>query len=276
MQKDSQVKPHFKSFVSAVALTTFILAGCSSNKEKPYEEQTVAELYNKAMDKLEEGEFKESATLFDEVTRQHPYSQWAQRAQIMEAYAHYRGQRYDNVIASMQAFIGLHPAHPDVPYALYLTGLSYFEQINPSVRDQQDTTDALRTFTELMNRFPNSNYAKDAREKIIFINDLIAEKSMEIGRFYQTQDAHQSAIKRFQLVIQRHQKTRHIEEALHRAVESYVAMGLRDAAINTAAVLGHNYPGGKWYQASYALLKGDSVEKLAKQKPQSSESKTQN
>ncbi len=260
---------HFRTHtaVAIFALSSLVLTGCSK-KEKPYEEQTVAELYNGGLNKLQEGEFNESAKLFDEVTRQHPYSKWAQKAQIMEAYAQYRGQKYDNVIASLEAFVGLHPAHEDVPYALYMIGLSYYEQISPSTRDQQDTVDALRAFNELLKRFPHTNYAKDARAKIIFLTDVLAGKSMEIGRFYQSRDSYQAAIVRFQEVVARYQKTRHVEEALHRTVECYLAMGMRDAAVNSAAVLGHNYPGSKWYEASYALLQGDNESKLNSQKPQ--------
>lgn len=258
----------FQAFSSATLLVSslLILNGCSK-KEKPYEDQSVAELYNGAMNKLQQGEFSESAKLFDEVTRQHPYSKWAQKAQVMEAYAQYRGQKYDNVIASLEAYIGLHPANEDVPYALYMIGLSHYEQISPSTRDQQDTVDAIHAFNDLISRFPNTPYAKDARERVIFLTDVLAGKSMEIGRFYQSKEAFPSAIVRFQEVVQRFQKTRHVEEALHRIVECYLAMGMRDSAVNAAAVLGHNYPGGKWYAASYDLLQGDQEAKLSNARP---------
>lgn len=256
-----------KTAAALVSLSLLALGGCSSSKEKPYEDQSVAELYNKAYDKLKEGEYKESATLFDEVSRQHPYSSWAQKAQIMEAYAQYRGQKYDNVIASLEAFVGLHPASPDVPYALYMIGLSYYEQISPATRDQQDTMDAIRTFNELVSRFPASNYAKDARAKIIFLTDVLAEKSMEVGRHYLIKGQYQAAINRFQLVVERYQNTRHVEEALYRIVECYLAMGIRKPASDTAAVLGHNYPNSEWYKDAYALLENASIKKLNMERP---------
>ncbi len=252
---------------ASIAFAAILFISACSKDEIPYEDQSVELLYNTAQDKLEEGEYTEAATLFDEVTRQHPYSKWAIKAQVMEAYAQYRGQKYDNVIASLEAFVGLHPAHPDVPYALYLTGLSYYEQIGPSKRDQQDTQDASRTFNELVSRFSGSPYAKDAKAKIILLRDAMAGKSMKIGHYYMEKKAYQAAITRFQEVIDRYQTTRHVEEALHRVVECYVAMGLTEPAVNTAAVLGHNFPGGSWYAASYELLNGDSNAKLNVQKP---------
>lgn len=255
--------------LSVVAVTAFVLYGCATTKETPFEQQSDIEIYNGAVQKLDDGEFKLAAEAFDEVTRQHPYSDLSQKAQVMEAFAHYRGQKYDNVIASLEAFVGLHPAHPDVPYALYLTGLSYYEQLSPPTRDQDDTMRSLRTFNELVTRFPNTSYAKDAKARIILLRDVLASKSMEIGHYYMSQRAYQAAINRFQEVVERYQTTRHVEEALFRVVECYIAMGIHDPAVNTAAVLGHNYPGSEWYKEAYDLLKGDKEAKLKSHKPQS-------
>ena len=263
---ESSLNTHFKifSFLSVLAL-----AACSSTDEKAYKETSVEELYNKAMDKLEEGEFTESATAFDEVSRQHPYSTWANKAQVMEAFAHYKGQKYDRVIASLEAFAQLHPAHPDVPYALYLTGLSYYEQLGPSSRDQQDTVDALRTFNELCRRFPNTAYAIDAKHKIVLLQDALAGKSMDVGRYYLNKKGYQAALPRFQEVADRFQTTKHVEEAHLRMIECYLGMGLRQQAIQTAAVLGHNYPGSPWYAEAYNLVDAENLPAFQEKAPTS-------
>ena len=237
------------SLVSAVAL-----AACSTTDEKAYVDRSVEELYNTAMDRLEEGEFTEAATTFDEVSRQHPYSTWAKQAQVMEAFAHYKGQKYDRVIASLEAFTQLHPAHSDVPYALYMTGLCYYEQLGPSSRDQQDTVDALRTFKELIRRFPSTAYALDAKHKVVLLQDALAGKSMDIGRYYLDKKAYQASLPRFQEVAGRFQTTKHVEEAHFRMVECYLGMGLKQQAVHAAAVLGHNYPGSPWYAEAYTLV----------------------
>ncbi len=243
-----------KSFKVISLISVIALAACSTTDEKAYEDRSVEELYNTAMDQLEEGEFTEAAKTFDEVSRQHPYSTWAKKAQVMEAFAHYKGQKYDRVIASLEAFAQLHPAHPDVPYALYMTGLSYYEQLGPSSRDQQDTVDALRTFNELLRRFPNTAYALDAKQKIILLQDALGGKSMDIGRYYLDKQAYQAALPRFQEVADRFQTTKHVEEAHFRMVESYLGMGLQQQAVQSAAVLGHNYPGSPWYAEAYSLV----------------------
>ncbi len=257
------------SFKVFSLLSVLALVACSSTDEKAYKDTSVEELYNKAMDKLEEGEFTESATAFDEVSRQHPYSTWANKAQVMEAFAHYKGQKYDRVIASLEAFTQLHPSHPDVPYALYLTGLSYYEQLGPSSRDQQDTIDALRTFNELLRRFPGTAYALDAKHKIVLLQDALAGKSMDIGRYYLDKKAYQAALPRFQEVVDRFQTTKHVEEAHLRMVECYLGMGLRQQALQTAAVLGHNYPGSPWYAEAYKLVGAQDIPEFQEKAPTS-------
>lgn len=257
---DSFVYKSFKAvsfgsiLVSALALTS-----CSTTDEKAYQERSVEELYNEAMDKLEEREYTRASEAFDEVERQHPYSPWATKAQIMAAFSLYRGQKYDQVIASLESFSQLHPANPDVPYALYMTGLCYYEQIGPSSRDQRDAEDSLRTFNELLRRFPNTAYALDAKQKIILLKDALAGKSMDIGRYYLDRKAFQAALPRFQEVVTRFQTTKHVEEAHYRMVECYVGMGLRDQALKAAAVLGHNYPGSSWYAEAYSLVDAEKV-----------------
>lgn len=258
-----------KSFKVLSLLSVLALGACSTTDEKPYEDRSVEELYNTSMDKLEAGEFTEAATTFDEVSRQHPHSTWAKKAKVMEAFSHYKGQKYDAVIASLEVFTQLHPAHPDVPYALYMTGLSYYEQLGPSSRDQQDVIDALRTFNELVRRFPNTAYALDAKQKIILLQDALGGKSMDIGRYYLDKQAYQAALPRFQEVADRFQTTKHVEEAHFRMVECYLGMGLRQQALQVAAVLGHNYPGSPWYAEAYSLVGAADIPEFHNKAPTS-------
>ena len=244
------------SFKAVCFISTLALAACSKNSEAPYIERSVEELYNTAMDSLEEGKFSKAADAFDEVERQHPYSDWATKAQIMSGYAHYRGQKYERSLPAFETFTQMHPAHPHVPYALYMTGLNYYEQIGPAGRDQKDTESALRIFKELIRRFPTTAYAKDARAKILLLNDALAGKEMEVGRYYLDQRAYQAAVYRFQTVIRKFETTRHVEEALYRLVEAHKGLGLETQAKQYAAVLGHNYPSSPWYYEAYRLVGG--------------------
>lgn len=248
-----------KSLKTFSFLSLLALAACSTAEELAYQERSVEDLYNEAMDKLEDGKYTSASEAFDEVERQHPYSPWATKAQVMAAFSLYKGQKYDQVIASLESFSQLHPAHPDVPYALYMTGLCYYEQIGPSSRDQKDAEDALRTFNELLRRFPSTAYALDAKQKAVLLRDALAGKSMDIGRYYLDRKAFQAALPRFQEVVSHFQTTKHIEEAHYRMVECYVGMGLGEQALKTAAVLGHNYPGSPWYAEAYSLVGAENI-----------------
>jgi outer membrane protein assembly factor BamD len=233
-----------------------LLAGCSGSNEDEYVERPVEELYNQAQDLLENGDDRRAGQAFEEVERQHPYSQWATRAQLMSAYAYYEANSYDEAIAAAQRFIELHPGHQDVPYAYYLIGISYYEQISDVGRDQKMTEQALASFDELRRRFPNSEYAKDAELKADLARDHLAGKEMSIGRYYLRRGQYLAAINRFRNVIERYQTTTHVPEALHRLTEAYLALGLDQEAQKNAAVLGYNFPSSPWYQDSYALLNG--------------------
>lgn len=250
------VKVRYFSQFSIVLVMALLLVGCSSSDDEKYADMPVETLYNKAMSLLEEHSYQKAASAFDEVDRQHPYSKWATKAQIMGAYAHYRAQKYERTLAALDAFLQLHPAHEDVPYALYLQGLSYYEQLTPTGRDQKDTQIALDTFQDLNRRFPLSDYARDARIKVQLLEDVLAGKEMEIGRFYQDKGSYSAAINRFKLVSTKYQSTKHVEEALYRLVECYMVLGLRQEAQAAAAVLGHNYQSSPWYAESYALVEG--------------------
>ena len=238
----------------ALVLALF-LAACGGDDEG-YVERPVEELYNSAMDELLSESYPAAAKGFDEVERQHPYSVWATRAQIMAAYAYYRNNDYDESIISAGRFIKLHPGHRDVAYAYYLSAVSYYEQISDVGRDQKMTELALLSLEELVRRFPDTPYSRDARLKIDLTRDHLAGKEMNIGRYYLTRFHYVAAVNRFRRVIERYQTTSHVPEALHRLTEAYLALGITHEAQAAAAVLGHNFPGSEWYLDSYALLEG--------------------
>ena len=209
---------------------------------------------------MEEGDFAAAAKAFEEVERQHPYSQWATRGQMMAAYAYYEASQYDEAVAAADRYIELHPGNEDVPYAYYLKGMCYYEQISDVGRDQEMTRRSLESFDELIRRFPESDYARDARLKVDLADDHLAGKDMEIGRYYQDRQQYVAAINRFRTVVEDYQTTTHVPEALMRITECYLALGVREEAQAAAAVLGYNYPSSPWYERAYALLEGQNLQ----------------
>jgi outer membrane protein assembly factor BamD len=214
----------------------------------------VAQLYNNGVDALNAKNYKLAAQEFDNVQQNYPYSTWAVNAQLMQGYAQYLQNSYTDAIGSLDRFIQLHPAHRDIAYAYYLRALCYYEQIADVRRDQKNTQDAITALQEVVNRFPDSAYARDASLKIDLGRDHLAGHEMAIGRWYEDQHLYTAAIGRFQRVVDDFQTTNHVPEALHRLTEIYLILGLPDEARKTAAVLGHNYPGSEWYSDSYAEL----------------------
>ncbi len=236
-----------------------VLAACSSNDELPYVERPAEQIYTEASTALEADDYDLAAQLFDEVERQHPYSAWATRAQLMAAYAHYENLEYDEAIIALDRFIRIHPGSDFAAYAYYLRSLSYYERISDVERDQAMTERAMAALEEVARRFPGTDYARDARLKLDLTRDQLAGREMSIGRWYLRQGEYNAAINRFRTVLEDYQTTTHVPEALHRLTESYLALGLQDQAERTAAVLGHNYPGSEWYLDSYALLVDPNV-----------------
>jgi outer membrane protein assembly factor BamD len=231
--------------------------GCAKNKMKgdtEYVARDVNTLYSLAKKRLDQRNYLGAAKVFDEVERQHPYSIWARRAQLMSAFSYYMAQSYPDAISSAQRFLTIHPGNKDAPYANYLIAMSHYQQIEDVNRDQKITQQAADSFGELIRRYPQSRYAADARLKLDLINDHLAGKEMEVGRFYQRQGNWLAATMRFRTVIEKYQTTTHTPEALERLVESYLALGIPDEAQKAAAVLGKNYPGSEWYQRSYRLM----------------------
>lgn len=238
-----------------------LLAACAGTPDDAdVAERPVEELYTEAQDLLDAGNARAAAKAFEEVDRQHPYSQWATRAQMLTAYSYYAANEYDDAVTAAQRFIELHPGNKDVPYAYYLVGMSHYERISDIGRDQEMTRKAQESFGELIRRFPDSDYARDAKLKVDLAADHLAGKEMEIGRYYQTRRQWLAAVNRFRTVVEKHQTTTHVPEALHRLVESYLALGLNEEAQSSAAVLGYNFPGSEWYERSYALLQGEDLE----------------
>jgi outer membrane protein assembly factor BamD len=232
-------------------------AGCARNKLKgdtEYVARDVNTLYSLAKRMLDQRSYVRAALLFDEVERQHPYSVWARRAQLMSAFSYYMAQQYPDAISSAQRFLTIHPGNKDAPYANYLIAMSHYQQIEDVNRDQKITQQAADSFGELVRRYPQSRYAADARLKLDLINDHLAGKEMEVGRFYQRQGNWLAATIRFRTVIDKYQTTTHTPEALERLVESYLALGVPEEARKAAAVLGANYPGSEWYHRSYRLI----------------------
>lgn len=253
--------PALKALLAAgVALmAASACAGNSRQQELAYIERPVETIYNEAVRSLNRSMWDVAALQFDEVQRQHPYSPWAQRAMLMSAYARYRSRDFDEAISSAQDYISLHPGGDGAPYAYYLVAVSNFDQIIDVGRDQARSYNALLALDEVIARYPQSDYARDAVLKVDMVRDQLAGKEMEIGRYYLNRSEHLAAINRFKRVITDYQTTSHAPEALHRLVEAYLSIGLTGQAQQTAAVLGHNYPGSEWYSDSYALMQGQGV-----------------
>ena len=248
------VKSVVRSIAIPLIISGFLTACSSTDEEASYQEEPVQILYNRALAQLNNENYLEAARGFDEVERQHPYSVWSTKAQVMSSFAYYQSNKYDQAILAADRFIELHPGNKDVPYAYYLIAISYYEQITGVGRDQKVTRQALEALQKVVRRFPNTEYARDAQLKIDLTRDHLAGKEMEIGRYYQKSKHYVAAINRFRQVIERYQTTTHVPEALHRLTENYLALGIKDEAQNSAAVLGYNFPGSEWYQDSYALL----------------------
>jgi outer membrane protein assembly factor BamD len=237
----------------------FLAVACAAEKDT-YVEKPVEELYNVAQDDIVRGDYAKAAKDFDEVDRQHPYSVWATKAQLMTAYAQYHNNKYAEAIIAAERYKQLHPGNKDVAYAYYLIAISYYEQIADVGRDQKITDQALDALQEVVRRFPNSEYARDSKLKIDLARDHLAGKEMSIGRYYLMRGEYLAAINRFRAVIEKYQVTTHVPEALERLTECYLALGIVEEAQTAAAVLGHNYPGSDWYQDSYALLTGRDLQ----------------
>ncbi|MBI1210629.1 MAG: outer membrane protein assembly factor BamD [Alphaproteobacteria bacterium] len=243
-------------------ITAFTLSACAGDDTTPKEmaEAPPEKLYSDALVQLDADNWQQCAQGFDEVERQHPYSVWARRAILMSAYCYYQANKYTEAITAADRFITLHPGNKEAPYAYYLKAVSLYEQIVDVGRDQRRTEQAMAALNELIRRFPQTDYARDARLKLDLTRDHLAGKEMAIGRYYLRRGEFVAAINRFRTVIEKYQTTSHVPEALHRLVECYLSLGVKKEAQTAAAVLGYNYPGSDWYQDSYNLLVENKIE----------------
>ncbi|MEZ5709668.1 MAG: outer membrane protein assembly factor BamD [Blastomonas sp.] len=236
------------------ALTLSACASGDNEVNTNYVARDVNTLYAAAKYRLDRNQYQISAALFDEVERQHPYSPWARRAQLMSAFSYYLADDHNKSIQAAQRFLSIHPGNKDAPYAYYLIALNYYEQISDVTRDQKITEQAKQSLGEVVRRYPDTRYAADARLKLDLVNDHLAGKEMEIGRYYQRSSEWLAAAMRFREVIDEYQTTSHTPEALYRLTESYLALGVPVEAKRSAAVLSANYPGSEWYQKAYKLM----------------------
>lgn len=247
--------------VAAFGLVLLVLTACGTSKKErlAYVERPAELIYNQAVDEMDNSDWAQAKLLFQEVERQHPFSKWARRSMLMSAYASYRSADYDESVAMAQRFIGLHPGSDSAPYAYYLIAMNYYDQIYDVGRDQATTVSAEAALQQVVRRYPDSDYARDARLKLELTHDHLAGKEMSIGRYYLKQNQHLAAIGRFKNVVADYETTSQTEEALHRLVESYVSIGVIQEAKLVGSVLGHNYPNSEWYKDSYELLEGYGV-----------------
>ncbi|MBL0403153.1 outer membrane protein assembly factor BamD [Microvirga aerilata] len=248
------------------------LAGCDTlssmnpfNKNDTYKPEIVAnapaeEIYNDGLGRVQKGDFEGAAKKFSSLDKQYPYSEWARKGLIMEAYATYEGGLYEESITASRRYLQSYPNTSDAAYAQYLMASSYYDQIPDITRDQEKSERAILALQELIQRYPNSEYVADAKKKIQVASDQLAGKELEVGRFYLQKRNYAGAINRFRTVVARYQTTRHVEEALERLTEAYMAMGIVSEAQTAAAVLGHNFPDSPWYKDAYALLTKGGVE----------------
>lgn len=244
-----------------VLASSVLLASCGGSKdeEKVKPAQSAEVLYNDAYSEFLAGKYKDAVGSFEEVERQHPASEWATNAQIMSAFASYQQQDYDTAVSTLERFVKIYPDNASTPYAYYLIALCYYEQISDVGRDQKVTEQAMGALREVLRRFPDTEYARDARVKLDLTQDHLAGKEMEIGRYYLKRDDYLAAVNRFRFVVENYQTTSHVPEALHRLVECYLKLGVREEAMRYASVLGHNFPSSLWYRDSYKLLTGKQV-----------------
>jgi outer membrane protein assembly factor BamD len=268
--KPSRVGRRASALARAIALVVVLapLGACStisdlfaSKDDDNYVEEPADKLYNEGLFLLnDKRDFKSAAKKFEEVDRQHPYSDWARKSLIMTAFAYYEGGDYDESITAAKRYVTLHPGSADAAYAQFLIGSSYFDRIPDISRDQDRTEKAIAELQEVVRKFPNTEYAVTAKKKIDIARDQLAGKEVDIGRWYMQKKDYTGAINRFKVVVTRYQTTRHVEEALMRLTEAYMTLGIVDEAQTSAAVLGHNFPDSPWYQDAYNLVKARGLE----------------
>lgn len=255
-----------RSLIAAAMIGSLVtLAACQSDRDiditvLDIDTEPADVLYNQALANIKAGKMKEASRKFEAIDKQHPYSEYARKAMVMNSFANYRMGQYSDSINSARRYISLYPNSEDTAYAYYLIGLSYYRQIPQVTRDQRTARRAIAAFSEIIQRYPESEYVADSEVKLRFARDQLAGKEMQIGRYYQERKEYAAAVNRFRTVVESYPNTRQVEEALARLVEVYFAMGLTQDAQAAAAVLGHNFPDSEWYADSYKLLQTEGLE----------------
>ena len=256
---------------AACVATTLALTGCGGlsmpsmggfleSKNAPKEVKgTAEELYSMGDKRLNSQNYNVAIKYFEEVDRQHPYSPLARRAIVMASYAYYKSGKYPEAIAGAKRYVTLHPGTKEAALAQFIVSSSYFDRIKNPENDQTATRKALQALKLLVRRYPNSRYVEKVRNRIKIAHDVLAAHEMEVGRYYLKNGSYLASINRFKMVVKNYQTTKHVEEALARLTEAYMAMGISNEAQSTAAILGHNFPSSKWYHDSYALLKSGGL-----------------
>jgi outer membrane protein assembly factor BamD len=250
-----------KVFAVAALAAALAAAGCAGNKldTSALNPDPPTKMFSDADAKMAKGNFDDAAKQFEAVDREHPYSPEARKSIVMAAYAYYRAGKSPEAIASAERYLALHPGTKEAPLAHHIIAMSYFDDLKTANRDQTAARKALEQLQILKTRFPDSEYSRDADNKIRICNDNLAAQEMEVGRYYLDKHNYVAAINRFKTVVSKYQTTAHVEEALARLVEAYMALGVVSEAQNAAAILGHNYPDSRWYKDSYALLQSGGV-----------------
>ncbi|MCC6946566.1 MAG: outer membrane protein assembly factor BamD [Bradyrhizobiaceae bacterium] len=246
------------AWIAAAVVLSAPLGGCANifgqDKEQALPDEPADKLYNEGLTLLNKKEYKDAAKKFEEVDRQHPYSEWARKSLLMTAFTYYEIGEHEETIQAARRYLALHPGSPDAAYAQYLMASSYYDQIPDITRDQQRTERAMQALDEVIRKYPDTEYAESARRKLEIARDQLAGKEMLIGRYYLDRRNYTGAINRFKSVVTQYQTTRHVEEALLRLAECYMALGIVNEAQTAAAVLGHNFPDSPWYKDAYRLV----------------------
>ena len=253
-----------KTFVVAavVAPLAFNLAGCASNNssaEKLLQPDAPGKMYATADNYLSRGKWERAARKFEDLDRDHPYAPEARRAIVMAAYSYFKAGKYPEAIATARRYTTMHPGTKDAPFAHHIIASSHFGDIRSPNRDQSATKKALAEYQILKTRYPDSKYAQEADNRVRIAMDSLAASEMNVGRYYLKRGNHVAAINRFKVVVSEYQTTKHVEEALMRLAESYMALGIREEAQTAVAILGHNFPNSRWYKDGYALIQSDGL-----------------
>jgi len=245
------------------ALISLLFSSCSDSQNNigigVSEDKAAEEIFNSGERELIRRRYNDAAEKFKEVERLYPYSDWAKRALIMQVYTFHKGKEYENVVSAANRFIEFHPKDKDIPYAYYLIGLSYYDQVLAIGRDQKLTQEALKIFKLIIKEYPDSEYASSSQIKFDFLKNQLASKEMEVGRYYLKRSHYVSAINRFRGIIEDFSTTSQVPEALHRLVEAYLSLGLTDEAQTAGAILGYNYKSNEWYERSFELLRSKGL-----------------